>query len=442
MGRRRRVGSRKKVGLGLERFVNSFCMIYIADEGLICGSCFSQRARGDKSVLRRQREETLTDFYFFSFRVMNDDDTGDASAAAAADEREDVQKKTFGKWINSQLASAKRPDEETVTDLYYDLRDGRVLISVLEILTGKTLKRERGSLRVHQLSNLNTVFSVLRENRVKIVNIGNVDIVDGNAKITLALVWAIILHWQFNKVIGEGAHHVSNLEKSLLAWCRQATSSYSKVNVTDFGHSWQDGLAFNALLHSFRPHLFDFDKAMAERPSPASKLDFAFSNINQHLGIARLLDPEDLVSSSKPDKKSVMTYLMCVFQVLPHDDIDMSQINDISIVSDPGFRANESIGSPLKTPIKDMTNGKDGVVFLLFRRQCREKECARVCVASQRDLQERCFFQGQIEKKSAAVPHNAALKLVSPSNCKRRRAAGLIFLSDKGSYRDYGPVTA
>ena len=43
--------------------------------------------------------------------------------------------------------------------------------------------------------------------------------------------------------------------------------------------------------------------------SAADRLDLAFGVIEKHLGITRLLDPEDLV---KPDKKSVMTYLMCM----------------------------------------------------------------------------------------------------------------------------------
>jgi len=32
--------------------------------------------------------------------------------------------------------------------------------------------------------------------QVKLVNISNNDIVDGNPKLTLGLVWSIILHWQ------------------------------------------------------------------------------------------------------------------------------------------------------------------------------------------------------------------------------------------------------
>lgn len=35
--------------------------------------------------------------------------------------------------------------------------------------------------------------------QVKLVNISSNDIVDGNPKLTLGLVWSVILHWQVNQ---------------------------------------------------------------------------------------------------------------------------------------------------------------------------------------------------------------------------------------------------
>ncbi|PKK16725.1 hypothetical protein A306_00000398, partial [Columba livia] len=54
---------------------------------------------------------------------------------ALADEREAVQKKTFTKWVNSHLARVTC----RISDLYMDLRDGRVLIKLLEVLSGELL---------------------------------------------------------------------------------------------------------------------------------------------------------------------------------------------------------------------------------------------------------------------------------------------------------------
>ncbi|XP_016118327.1 plectin-like isoform X2 [Sinocyclocheilus grahami] len=63
------------------------------------------------------------------------------------DERDRVQKKTFTKWVNKHLVKAQRH----ITDLYEDLRDGHNLISLLEVLSGETLPRERDVVRNSRL---------------------------------------------------------------------------------------------------------------------------------------------------------------------------------------------------------------------------------------------------------------------------------------------------
>ncbi|KAJ3609096.1 hypothetical protein NHX12_023623 [Muraenolepis orangiensis] len=89
----------------------------------------------------------------------------------SAHERDRVQKKTFTKWVNKHLIKVRKH----ITDLYEDLRDGHNLISLLEVLSGVTL--------------------------VKLVNIRNDDITDGNPKLTLGLIWTIILHFQVSLLL-------------------------------------------------------------------------------------------------------------------------------------------------------------------------------------------------------------------------------------------------
>ncbi|XP_076177445.1 dystrophin, isoforms A/C/F/G/H isoform X5 [Ptiloglossa arizonensis] len=252
------------------------------------------------------------------------------------DEREDVQKKTFAKWINSQLL---KNHHEPITDLFVDLRDGNRLLSLLEVLTSKIYKRERGRMRVHHLNNVNKALQILEQNNVKLVNISSNDIVDGNPKLTLGLVWSIILHWQVHYHLKDLMTELqqTNLEKTLLAWCRQNSQNYSGVDIKNFTTSWSDGLAFNAILHRWKPHLFDFNNI--SRKHPNARLDHAFRIAQEQLSIERLLDPED-VNTSVPDKKSIMMYVMCLFQSLPHSGDDIGEI-DLSVASD---------GSPVTTP--------------------------------------------------------------------------------------------
>ncbi|XP_076838749.1 dystrophin isoform X3 [Brachyhypopomus gauderio] len=232
-----------------------------------------------------------------------------------SDEREDIQKKTFTKWINSQFAKAGRPP---IDDLFTDLRDGRRLLELLENLAGHELVKERGFTRVHSLNNVNRALQVLQKNNVELVNIGGADIVDGNHKLTLGLIWSIILHWQVKDVMKDVMADLkqTNSEKILLSWVRQSTKNYPPVNVVNFTSSWGDGLAFNALLHRHRPELFDW-AVVEQMDKPIDRLDHAFSVAERHLGIDRLLDPED-VATAHPDKKSIMMYITSLFQVLPH----------------------------------------------------------------------------------------------------------------------------
>ncbi|XP_058618768.1 dystrophin-like isoform X3 [Onychostoma macrolepis] len=239
------------------------------------------------------------------------------------DEHDAVQKKTFTKWINAQFSkTGKAP----IKDMFSDLRDGRKLLDLLEGLTGNTLTKERGSTRVHSLNNVNRVLQVLHQNSVDLVNIGT-DIVDGNHKLTLGLIWSIILHWQVKDVMKDvmSSLQQTNSEKILLSWVRNCTRNYNNVNVLNFTTSWADGLAFNAILHHFRPHGFSWEEIV--HLTPVERLDHAFTFAKDQLNIERLLDPED-VAVQLPDKKSVIMYVTSLFAVFPND-ITIDDIREV-----------------------------------------------------------------------------------------------------------------
>lgn len=43
-----------------------------------------------------------------------------------------------------------------------------------------------------------------------------------------------------------------NVEKKLLDWCKERLKGYEEyATISDFSSSWRDGLAFNALVHSY-----------------------------------------------------------------------------------------------------------------------------------------------------------------------------------------------
>ncbi|XP_075048594.1 spectrin beta chain, erythrocytic-like [Mixophyes fleayi] len=227
---------------------------------------------------------------------------------ALADEREIVQKKTFTKWVNSHLAIVSC----RISDLYLDLRDGKMLLKLLEVLSGEQLpRRTKGRMRIHCLENVDKALHFLKEQRVHLENIGPHDIVNGNHRLILGLIWTIILRFQLQDIIVETTDRETHSAKdALLLWCQMKTIGYPNVNITNFTSSWKDGLAFNALIHKHRPELINFEQL--KKSNAKYNLEHAFNVANRQLGITQLLDAED-VCTENPDEKSIITYVVAFY---------------------------------------------------------------------------------------------------------------------------------
>ncbi|XP_017452264.1 dystonin isoform X7 [Rattus norvegicus] len=269
-------------------------------------------------------------------------DPAERAVLRIADERDKVQKKTFTKWINQHLMKVRKH----VNDLYEDLRDGHNLISLLEVLSGDTLPRERdflktlrlvsataaceceqheevededkgprekGRMRFHRLQNVQIALDYLKRRQVKLVNIRNDDITDGNPKLTLGLIWTIILHFQISDIHVTGESEDMSAKERLLLWTQQATEGYAGVRCENFTTCWRDGKLFNAIIHKYRPDLIDMNTVAVQ--SNLANLEHAFY-VAEKIGVIRLLDPED-VDVSSPDEKSVITYVSSLYDAFP-----------------------------------------------------------------------------------------------------------------------------
>ncbi|XP_048203528.1 dystonin isoform X3 [Perognathus longimembris pacificus] len=236
-------------------------------------------------------------------------DPAERAVLRIADERDKVQKKTFTKWINQHLMKVRKH----VNDLYEDLRDGHSLISLLEVLSGDTLPREKGRMRFHRLQNVQIALDYLKRRQVKLVNIRNDDITDGNPKLTLGLIWTIILHFQISDIHVTGESEDMSAKERLLLWTQQATEGYAGVRCENFTTCWRDGKLFNAIIHKYRPDLIDMNTVAVQ--SNLANLEHAFY-VAEKIGVIRLLDPED-VDVSSPDEKSVITYVSSLYDAFP-----------------------------------------------------------------------------------------------------------------------------
>ncbi|XP_075692392.1 alpha-actinin-4 isoform X5 [Rhinoderma darwinii] len=213
---------------------------------------------------------------------------------------EKQQRKTFTAWCNSHLRKAGTQ----IVNIEEDFRDGLKLMLLLEVISGERLaKPERGKMRVHKINNVNKALDFIASKGVKLVSIGAEEIVDGNAKMTLGMIWTIILRFAIQDISVEE----TSAKEGLLLWCQRKTAPYKNVNVQNFHISWKDGLAFNALIHRHRPELIDYDKL--RKDDPITNLNNAFEVAEKYLDIPKMLDAEDIVGTARPDEKAIMTYV-------------------------------------------------------------------------------------------------------------------------------------
>ncbi|XP_062617853.1 spectrin beta chain-like isoform X3 [Saccostrea cucullata] len=280
------------------------------------------------------------------------------------DERESVQKKTFQKWVNSHLIRMSC----RIQDLYIDLRDGKMLMKLLEILSGERLPRPtKGKMRIHCLENVDKALQFLHEQKVHLENMGAHDIVDGSPRLTLGLIWTIILRFQIQDITVEETDNseTKSAKDALLLWCQMKTAGYPNVNVRNFTTSWRDGLAFNALIHKHRPDLIQYDKL--QKSNALYNLNNAFEVAEEKLGLTRLLDPEDC-NVEFPDEKSIITYVVTYYHYFSKMKAESVQGKRIGKVIDHALDTDKQV-QDYETFTSDLLEWIEQTIVILNDRQ-------------------------------------------------------------------------
>lgn len=224
-----------------------------------------------------------------------------------------IQKKTFTNWINNNL----KQKGSKIEDIEVDLSDGVKLIQLLEIIGDESLGRynKAPKMRIQKVENMNTALAFIKSRGVGLTNIGAEDLVDSNVKLVLGLIWSIILRFTIADISEEGL----TAKEGLLLWVQKRTTPYvADFTVKDFTMSWISGLPFCALIHRHRPDLLDYWKL--DKTDKKGNTAMAFQIAEEKLGIARLLDVEDITDVAKPDERSVMTYVAQYFHAFSQMD--------------------------------------------------------------------------------------------------------------------------
>jgi actinin alpha len=233
-------------------------------------------------------------------------------------------------------------------------------------------------------------------------------------KIILGLLWSIILRFAVQDISEEEL----SAKEALLLWCQKKTKGYNNVDVKNFTRSFQDGLAFCALIHKHRPDLLDFDSL--DPNDKIGNLNKAFDVADKHLDVAKLLDAEDVVNIG--DEKSIITYVAALYAVFSSGQKaegaakNISQVLDVTmsiaaLVDEYARRAaalrDWSVDQTSQLQDRNFPNSVDGVQGLLseFKNWKRDQKASQ---GVEKTEVEALFNQIQtklrINKRPAYVP--------------------------------------
>uniref|UniRef100_A0A8R1DTB9 Calponin-homology (CH) domain-containing protein n=1 Tax=Caenorhabditis japonica TaxID=281687 RepID=A0A8R1DTB9_CAEJA len=207
----------------------------------------------------------------------------------------DIQLHTFTNWINEQLQG------KIIRDLTQDLSDGVNLIKLVENLQGRRYYGKvynQEPTEIQKLMNVQMALDALREDGVKTVNIGSHDIVDGNEKLILGLIWCLVQRYQI------ACKTKIPPKKLVMAWIQSALPD---LKLTNFRTNWNDGIALSALLEYCQPGLCPEWRSLD--PSRAHEnCERALSLAERFLEIPKIISADHL-SSPHLDELSCLTYL-------------------------------------------------------------------------------------------------------------------------------------
>ncbi|XP_052125876.1 uncharacterized protein LOC113217371 isoform X3 [Frankliniella occidentalis] len=97
---------------------------------------------------------------------------------------------------------------------------------------------------------------------------------------------------------------------ALLKWCQNKSVGYRNIDITNFSSSWNDGLAFCAILHSYLPDRVPYDTLTPNEKRRNFTIAFAAA---ESVGIPTTLNINDMIQLERPDWQQIMAYVTAIY---------------------------------------------------------------------------------------------------------------------------------
>ncbi|XP_027330249.1 fimbrin-1-like [Abrus precatorius] len=218
------------------------------------------------------------------------------------------EERCFRLWINSLGISTY------VNNLFEDVKNGWILLEVLDkIFPGsvnwKQATRPPIKMPFRKVENCNQVIKIGKELRFSLVNVAGNDIVQGNKKLVLALLWQL-MRFTILQLLKNLRNHSQGKEISdadILKWANRKVKSTGRTShIESFkDKSLSSGLFFLELLSAVEPRVVNWNLVTKGESDDEKKLNATYIiSVARKLGCSIFLLPEDIM---EVNQKMILT---------------------------------------------------------------------------------------------------------------------------------------
>ncbi|OEL12528.1 Fimbrin-5 [Dichanthelium oligosanthes] len=229
--------------------------------------------------------------------------------------RDDVllsrEERAFRMWINSLGV------ESYVNNVFEDVRNGWVLLEVLDKVSPGSVNWKLASkppikLPFRKLENCNQVVKIGKQLKFSLVNLAGNDIVQGNKKLIVALLWQLM---RFNilqllnklRFHSQGSQGKEITDADILNWANSKVKASGRTSRMESfkDKSLSNGLFFLELLSAVQPRVVNWKVVTKGEADEDKKLNATYIiSVARKLGCSVFLLPEDII---EVNQKMILT---------------------------------------------------------------------------------------------------------------------------------------
>lgn len=219
-----------------------------------------------------------------------------------------TQSRAFCGWITYVLRQ-ENALTESVQDLGLALTSGKILGSLMQNITGSAVEGLVEAQETHdKITNLDLASEAFERQFPAATLPSASAVASGNSKAIVDFAWQLFYHSTLQKI------QYCGLEDrfALLLWIQHAVSSFTHVSlISDFTHSFSDGLAICAIIESKSPSSIQTRNLTSNQKT--DNLRKAFDLAEEVFHIPKFLAPIDVISPS-PDEISMIIFLTLLYK--------------------------------------------------------------------------------------------------------------------------------